>query len=166
MSRGFVKEGDQDEIPFTPPRAALPPGITNYVTPNGYRELLSEKISLEEERKNLPEFNEAEYRSALIVIDGKLKLLLERINSARILDSKKQAKNTVRFGAVVEFFNGQKTLKFQIVGVDEADIKKRKIAFTSPIAKILIGKKVNETAILKQGSKTVQLTIKSIVYLD
>ena len=32
MSRGFVKEDDQEEIPIVPPRANLPEGVPNYVT--------------------------------------------------------------------------------------------------------------------------------------
>ena len=35
MSRGFVKEDDQEEIPIVPPRADLPDGVTNYVTQVG-----------------------------------------------------------------------------------------------------------------------------------
>jgi transcription elongation factor GreB len=42
MSRGFVKEDDQEEAPIIPPRAALPNGVTNYVTPNGLQELKTE----------------------------------------------------------------------------------------------------------------------------
>ncbi len=43
MSRGFVKEDDQEEIPVVPPRAFLPEGLTNYVTRVGMDELLAEK---------------------------------------------------------------------------------------------------------------------------
>lgn len=32
MSRGFVKEDDQEEIPMVPQRAYLPEGVTNFVT--------------------------------------------------------------------------------------------------------------------------------------
>lgn len=43
MSRGFVKEGDQEETPIIPPRAALPAGATNYVTPTGMELLQAER---------------------------------------------------------------------------------------------------------------------------
>jgi len=39
MSRGFVKEEDQEEPPFVPPRASLPAGVENYVTEEGYKAL-------------------------------------------------------------------------------------------------------------------------------
>src|SRR5699024_2746991 len=89
MSRGFVKEEDQEEAPMVPPRAALPEGITNYVTPTGYRALQEEKKLLKEEQKNLPHENETERRRASMAIDGKLKLLNQRIRSARVLDLQK-----------------------------------------------------------------------------
>jgi hypothetical protein len=50
MSRGFVNEDDQEEIPFVPPRADLPAGVTNYVTQFGMDALLYEKQMLIDER--------------------------------------------------------------------------------------------------------------------
>jgi len=44
MSRGFVKEEDQEEPVIIPPRAAIPDGVTNYVTPNGLQELQLELL--------------------------------------------------------------------------------------------------------------------------
>ena len=35
MSRAFINEDQQVETPFVPPRADLPRGVTNYVTPDG-----------------------------------------------------------------------------------------------------------------------------------
>ncbi|MEO8732945.1 MAG: transcription elongation factor GreA, partial [Flavobacteriales bacterium] len=35
MSRGFVREDDQEEPIFIPPRATLPAGMENHVTPRG-----------------------------------------------------------------------------------------------------------------------------------
>lgn len=164
MSRGFVKEEDQEEIPVVPPRAPLPAGVANYVTPSGYESLLREKEQLEEERRGLSGDNEGERRRAALFIDGKINLLNERIATARILDIKNQEPDEVRFGAIVEFNNGRKTLKFQIVGVDEADIKQKKIAFTAPIARVLIGRKVNEVVDFKHDGRTQQLKVLKIAY--
>jgi transcription elongation factor GreB len=50
MSRGFVKEDDQEEAPFVPPRAALPDGVPDHVTPRGLQLLLDERKALEAER--------------------------------------------------------------------------------------------------------------------
>jgi transcription elongation factor GreB len=53
MSRGFVKEDDQEEIPLVPQRAYLPEGVTNFVTRAGIDQLLEEKQILIDERNNL-----------------------------------------------------------------------------------------------------------------
>lgn len=164
MSRGFVKEDDQEEVPIIPPRAALPAGTTNYVTPNGIKELKQEEEELIDERSQLEIKNETELRRAQAVIDGKLKLLRERISTARLLDPKEQPKDEVRFGALVSLKQNGNKQKFQIVGVDEADVKKQKIAFVAPIAKAVTGKKVGEIANFKLGDETRKLEVLEISY--
>lgn len=99
MSRGFVKEDDQEEIPIVPPRADLPEGVTNYVTQIGMDELLEEKQSLIDEKENLEVTNESDRRIAVNHINAKLQLLLNRINTAKIIDIDQQPKDEVRFGA-------------------------------------------------------------------
>ena len=166
MSRGFVKEDDQEEAPMIPPRAALPAGTVNYVTPIGHKTLLEERKLLEKTRKNLPDENETERRRAAAEIDGKLQNLNERIASARILNPKEQPSDQIRFGARVELKNltDKTIMKFQIVGVDEADVKQQKIAFVAPIARAVIGKKVGETAEFKLNNETRILEVISIDY--
>ncbi|MCX7548369.1 GreA/GreB family elongation factor [Xanthomarina sp. F1114] len=151
MSRGFVREEDQEEIPLVPPRADLPEGVTNYMTPVGMDELLAERQGLISERETLDISSEKEKRIAVNFINAKLQLLNNRIATAKIIDLKRQPQKEVRFGALVTLKIGSdaKLQKFQIVGVDEADISKGKISFISPIAKILTNKKVGEKAVLK-----------------
>ena len=54
--------------------------------------------------------------------------------------------------------------QFQIVGVDEANIAENKISFLSPIARILISKKVGDTAILNLGKVERLFKITNISY--
>jgi len=166
MSRGFVKEGDQEEIPILPPRAYLPDGVTNYVTQVGMDELLEEKQMLINDIENLDITNENEKRIASNHINAKLQLLNERILTAKIIDLDKQSPDEVWFGATVtlKIDNETKLQKYQIVGVDEADVSKGKISFISPIAKILISKKVGEKAILKLANGERIFEIMEIVY--
>ncbi|MCF4101531.1 GreA/GreB family elongation factor [Gillisia sp. M10.2A] len=166
MSRGFVKEDDQEEAPFIPPRAALPVGVINYVTPLGYKKLIDEKKELEQQRANLDITDDKERRHALAVLDGTINLLQDRINSSRILKPEEQPQDEVRFGATVSFKNldDKKTLKFQLVGVDEANIKDQKIAFVAPIAKALTGKKVGEKTQAFMAGKQQELEILMIEY--
>lgn len=166
MSRGFVKEGDQEETPIIPPRAALPDSAINYVTPLGMELLKTEKEELEAERAALTTTDEAERRKELAVINGKLDLLNERIASARILNPKEQPQDEVRFGATVTYkaLATNAIQKFQIVGVDEADLKQQKIAFVAPIAVALTGHKVGDEVNFKLGNETRKLQIVSILY--
>ena len=166
MSRGFVKEDDQEEIPIVPPRADLPEGVANYVTQVGMNELLTEKQMLVNEKSMLDSSNEDEKRIALNHINAKLQLLNNRIVTARIVNLNDQAPDEIRFGAVIKLkIEANKNIQtFQIVGVDEADISKGKISFTSPIAKVLINKKIGDKAILKRGQEDLVFEIIDIAY--
>ena len=166
MSRGFVKEDDQEEVPIVPQRAYLPEGVTNFVTRPGMDQLLAEKQMLIHEKDNLNSTDENEKRIALNYINAKLQLLNNRIAEAKVVDLKEQPQNEIRFGALI-------TLKteasgniqtFQIVGVDEADISKGKISFISPLAKALINKKIGEKVAIKRDREDVVFKIMDIAY--
>jgi len=164
MSRGFVKEDDQEEIPIVPPRADLPEGVTNYVTQVGMNELLTEKEMLVNEKNTLDSSNEDEKRIALNHINAKLQLLNNRIDTAQVVKLNDQAPDNIRFGAVIklQIEANKKIQTLQIVGVDEADFSKGKISFTSPLAKILINKKTGDKAILKRGQEDLVFEILNI----
>ncbi|TDU39624.1 transcription elongation factor GreB [Gelidibacter sediminis] len=166
MSRGFVKEEDQEEVPMVPPRADLPEGAINYVTQVGMDELLGERERLITERDGLDNTNEKEKRITTNYINAKLQLLNNRILTAKIVDLSTQPQNEVRFGAIVTLKIGSdKNLQhYQIVGVDEADISKRKISFLSPIAKLLTDKQVGDIAVLKLAKEDRSFKIMNIEY--
>jgi len=166
MSRGFIKEDDQEEIPIVPPRADLPEGVTNYVTQVGMNELLAERKSLELEKENLDISNENEKRIALNHINAKLQLLERRIAEAKIVNLKTQPRNMVKFGAVItlKIEPTNKIQTFQIVGVDEANISMGKISFISPLAKLLINKKVGDKAVLKRANGNTVFEILGLTY--
>ena len=144
MSRGFIKEGDQEEIPRVPMRAYLPEGTPNFVTKEGLEALKAELKSLEDERSTV-----GDNYIMCNFIEAKMKLLIGRINSAVEVDLSKANKDTVSFGAWVRF-NGRVV---RIVGVDEADVDKGLISFISPLAKSLMGKKAGDVIGLKGSEK-------------
>lgn len=144
MSRGFIKEGDQEEIPRVPMRAYLPEGVSNFVTKEGLEALKAELKSLEDERSKVGD----NYIMGNF-IEAKMKLLIGRINSAVEVDLSKANKDTVSFGAWVRF-NGRVV---RIVGVDEADVDKGLISFISPLAKSLMGKRAGDVIGLKGSEK-------------
>ena len=166
MSRGFVKEDDQEEVPLVPPRADLPAGTENFVTKNGMDALLEEKEDLLRQQESLDLSQEKEYRISFNHINAKLQLLNERITSAKIIDQKKLPEDEIHFGVTVTFKNIETNINqtFQLVGVDEANISKGKLAFTTPLAKALLHKKVGEKAILKLGEKENIFEIVKIIY--
>ena len=166
MSRGFVKEDDQEEVPIVPQRAYLPDGVTNFVTPAGMNQLLAEKQMLESEKNNLNSTSENEKRIELNYINAKLQLLNNRIAEARIVNLNGQPQNEIRFGATVTLKTeaSENIQTFQIVGVDEADISKGKVSFISPVARVLINKKIGDKVILKQAGKDIVFEIIGISY--
>lgn len=151
MSRAFINEDQQTETPFVPPRADLPKGVTNYVTPEGLEALLNEKEELATRLKELNEGEEHGKMTAIKVIHIKLEMLENRIITANVVEHESQNLNEVHFGSKVllQIGRGKKTRKLQIVGVDEADLKEGKIAFTAPLAKEMMNKKVGENVALK-----------------
>ena len=161
MSRGFIKEGDQEEIPRVPMRAYLPEGVPNYVTKEGLEALKEELNNLEAERVKA-----GDNYIMVNFIDATMKLLVDRINNAVEVDLSKSNKDTVSFGAWVRY-NGRVV---RIVGVDEADVNKGLISFISPIAKSLIGKKAGDVIELGKERVVVEevsfepLTLTEIVH--
>ena len=152
MSRGLVKEGDQEEVPMVLPRAFLPKNVPNYVTEEGLKLLQEEMLALKQERASAgSNYLHKNY------IDAKINLLSERLNSAVLLDVKnrKGDADVVSFGSYVKF--NDKVVR--IVGVDEADASKGLISFVTPIAKALIGKKKGDRVEvqLPKGTETIEI---------
>ena len=69
-------------------------------------------------------------------------MLEDRLARAQIIDPLELSGDRVLFGATVTLLNldTDEEVKYQIVGEDEADIKKGSISVTSPIGRGLIGK--------------------------
>jgi transcription elongation factor GreB len=166
MSRGFVKEGDQEEVPMVPQRAYLPEGVPNFVTRTGFEKLAAEKDALISERESLGGSNENERRIAQNLINAKLQLLNRRLTDARVVDPKEQPQDEVTFGATVTIktVSSGRTQVFQIVGVDEADIAGGKISFISPLARALINKKLGQMITIKREREEILYEIMEISY--
>ena len=68
-----------------------------------------------------------------------------KIGRAQIIDPTTLSGDKVIFGATVTLLDeDDKPVKYQIVGQTEADASKGRISYTSPIARALIGKKVDD----------------------
>ncbi|GEO04325.1 transcription elongation factor GreB [Adhaeribacter aerolatus] len=157
MSRAFVKEDDAGEPPIIPPRAALPPGTPNYVTPQGLAQLRAELTDLEtvRTRTEANREDEANRTRQLTILNGQLSALTSRLASAKVVDPRSQPPNEVRFGATVTLRtrSGSKNQerRFTIVGVDEASIADGKVAFVAPIARAVLGARLGQKVTLRLG---------------
>lgn len=160
MSRGFVKEGDQEETPIVTPRAVLPDGTPNYVTPTGLELLKQERETLVSEQEANKD-NRIQYN----YLTAKILQIDERINSAEIVDNTNKNNGEIRFGAWVTYLNGQNQKQtIRIVGVDEADAVHGKISFLSPLAKALTGHKKEEKVEFQRPNSAEILQIESVFY--
>ena len=71
--------------------------------------------------------------------------LEDKISRAQIIDPSTLSGDKVIFGATVTLLDeDDKPVKYQIVGQTEADASKGRISYTSPIARALIGKQVED----------------------
>jgi transcription elongation factor GreA len=80
-------------------------------------------------------------------IEGRIGEIEAKLSTAEIIDPTAMgATGKVIFGATVELEDqdGGKSISYQIVGEDEADIKSGRISITSPIARALVGKSAGD----------------------
>lgn len=87
------------------------------------------------------EYDAAKERQGFL--EGRIAELEATLSNAQIIDPKLiDADGRCVFGATVDLqdLNGGEAVTYQIVGHDEADIKKSKVSISSPIARALIGK--------------------------
>jgi len=93
------------------------------------------------------EYDAAKERQGFI--EGRIKEVEGKLGNAQIIDPKLlDADGRVVFGATVELEDlaAGKSVCYQIVGDDEADIKAGKVSINSPVARALIGKYAGDVA--------------------
>jgi transcription elongation factor GreA len=94
----------------------------------------------------------AEYHAAReqqSFIEGRINDIENRLSNAEVIDvTRLNASGKVVFGSTVELEDEETGAKviYQLVGDDEADIKKGLISVSSPIARALIGRSEGDTA--------------------
>jgi len=91
----------------------------------------------------------AEYEAAKerqSMVEGRIAEIQGKIAGAEVINPSEIKADRVVFGATVTISDVEEgtEVTYQIVGVDEADVKSGKISVMSPIARSLIGKKVGD----------------------
>ena len=101
-------------------------------------------------------------------IEGRIKEIETKLSHAQIIDVRSlKNEGKVIFGATVKIINidDESSVSYQIVGEDEADIKQHKISVCSPIARALIGKYINDEAVVNTPQGELTYEIEQVDYL-
>jgi len=101
-------------------------------------------------------------------IEGRVKDIEGKLSNAQIIDVT-TLKDTGRvvFGTTVVLYDEEedKEITYQIVGEDEADIKAGKISFSSPVAKALISKEIDDVALVRAPAGDKEYEIIDVKYI-
>lgn len=98
-------------------------------------------------------------------IDRRVRFLRKRLEALNVVNAKPADPTKVRFGAWidVEYENG-KQARYRIVGPDEIDHQPGYISIASPVARALLGKGVDDEAIVQTPSGTHEIVILAVNY--
>ena len=100
--------------------------------------------------------------------EGRIQDIEGKLSKAHIIDvTKLPQTGRVVFGATVTVLKSdtEEEITYRIVGDDEADIKVGMISVNSPIARRLIGKEVDDVALIKTPAGDVEYEILEVQYL-
>jgi len=99
-------------------------------------------------------------------IEGRIQTINGTLARAQVIDPSSIKADKIVFGAtvVLEEQDSGKKITYQIVGVDEADIKSGKVGITSPIARALIGKTAGDEVVVHAPKGQVHYEIVQIQY--
>ena len=126
--------------------------------------------SIAEAREHGDLSENAEYHAAKekqSFIEGRIADLENKISRAEIIITKKLKSNKVIFGATVTLgeVGKKKQIVYQIVGTEEADVESGKISISSPLARALLGKKVDDTVEVYSPGGSKEYEVENIEFL-
>ena len=177
MNKAFVKETaspDDDEEDLAAP--ALPAGSKNYITPTGYARLdaefnqlwkterpkLVETISWAASNGDRSENGDYIYgKKRLREVDRRIRFLSKRLEHAEVVDPvTREETDQIFFGATVTVADHDGTEStYAIVGLDEADAGRGRIAWISPMARALLKAREGDTVTVQtpEGRREVEI---------
>lgn len=151
-----------DKVPMTPQgHTALTEELHQLKTFE--RPKISKEIGIAREHGDLRE--NAEYHAAKEkqgMIEARINEIEDHLARAEVIDPSTFTGEKVRFGAFVtlEESDTGKVIEYRIVGPDEADLEKKTISVTSPVARALIGREPGDEVTVNApgGKKTYEIT--------
>ncbi|MDR1366024.1 MAG: transcription elongation factor GreA [Holosporales bacterium] len=153
-----------------------------HMTPKGFKALQDElkqlktvdrpaiikEISAARELGDLSENAEYHYaREKQGFIEGRIAEIEDKLSRAEVIDSSKLPGDDVKFGATVDLSdlnNAGSKVQYTIVGIDEANASKGYISITSPIARMLISKKIGDVIEVQTPGGEKSFEVMSIEY--
>ena len=99
-------------------------------------------------------------------IEARITDLEDKLSRAQIIDNSKQDVDTVKFGAWVTLIDEDtgEEKKYRIVGDLEANINENKLSISSPLARAILGKKLDDLIEIKAPKGIHEYVISSIDY--
>lgn len=161
---------------YRPPRRAG----SRYITPEGMAALRAElhqlwkverpqvTATVHEAAKNGDRSENGDYiygKRRLREIDSRVRFLTRRIDSVEVVEQLPADRSRVFFGAWVTVEDEEgKEARYRIVGPDEFDLKRGLLSMDSPLARALLGKRVDDDIIVQSPSGPRELYIVSVSY--
>ena len=113
----------------------------------------------------------AEYHAAReqqSFVEGRINDIEAKLSVAHIIDITSIPQGTkVIFGATIEIVDveSEKSLRYQIVGEDEASVKDSRISVSSPLARSLIGKAIGDVVVVKTPGGEIEYEIVGVQHV-
>ncbi|SRR6056297_1873897 len=160
---------------WRPPR----PASSAYITPEGQRRLQHELKQLWVDRREVvaaitaaaaegDRSENAEYiyrKKQLRGIDGRIRYLQKRLDVVEVVREQPKTLDRVFFGAFVTLEDeAGETSRYRIVGADEIDSKLGWISVDSPVARALLGRRLDEEVSIDTPAGARQLIVVEIDY--
>ncbi|HSD70882.1 MAG TPA: GreA/GreB family elongation factor, partial [Woeseiaceae bacterium] len=154
---------------WRPPAA----GSSPYITPAGYQGLQKELNELWLRRRDVvaalsaaaaegDRSENAEYiyrKKELAGLDRRIRYLQKRLPTLKVVRQRPPG-DAIYFGAIVDVSDEfGVSYSYRIVGPDEADAKSSAISLDSPLARALLGKRVDDEVVVTIGGKSTTLNV-------
>lgn len=165
MSRAFVNEdagNDRPDLPELP----VPPG-PNIVTPRGLAAVQARIAQRQADLAALKARSDRLDKLPEAAAERDLRWLEARLKAAVVIDPATHDLSEVAFGLAVTVADedGHETT-YEIVGEDEADAPRHRIAPNSPLARALLGAQVGDLVTWKRPSGSIELEVIRIAHAD
>ena len=184
MNKAFTRENDdaaEDDDGADIAAPPLPEGAKNYLTPQGWKRLRNELMTLlDDERpkvvdvvswaaKNGDRSENGDYlygKKRLREIDRRIRFLTKRLDIAEVVDPTLHHGNEqIFFGATVRYANDRgEERTVRIMGVDEAESAQGDVSWISPVARALLKARVGDEVRLMTPGGPEALEILAVSY--